>query len=249
MRASEFLPSYVIEAVNTDIMKRGWTKREHRDGLDLRAAANEQGLSVYAYDAGGRQVGFVHFEIIGNNLESFDTWVDSRMRRQGIATVMYNYAKELGNDIAPSSSQTPDGKKFWKSIKQQTTESREEFNQALLQPGFEFTQKINKVTYKVTSELGQLMVTAWDPEGKQIGRAVFWKHQTRSGLESQTTEVAPWWHGKGIATNMYAIVRMLGANINPSLFQSKQGKDMWKKWQQQGDVAQLKNMNAKLKNK
>jgi len=127
------------------------------------------------------------------------------------------------------------------------SESREEFNQALLQPGFKFTQKINSVTYKVTSEPGQLTVTAWDPEGKQIGRAVFWKHQTRSGLESQTTEVAPWWRGKGIATNMYAIVRMLGGNINPSLHQSKQGKDMWKKWQQQGDVAQLKNMNAKIK--
>jgi hypothetical protein len=109
MRASEFLPSYVIEAVNTDIMKQGWTKREHRDGLDLTAAANEQGLSIHAYDAGGRQIGFVHFEIIDDNLESFDTWVDSRMRRQGIATVMYNWAQELGNDIAPSSAQTAGG--------------------------------------------------------------------------------------------------------------------------------------------
>jgi len=115
MRASEFFPSYVFEAVNTDIMKQGWTKREHRDGLDLTAAANEQGLSIHAYDAGGRQIGFVHFEIIDDNLESFDTWVDSRMRRQGIATVMYNWAQELGNDIAPSSAQTAGGKKFWKS--------------------------------------------------------------------------------------------------------------------------------------
>jgi predicted GNAT family acetyltransferase len=249
MRASEFLPSYVIEAVNTDIMKQGWTKNEHKDGLDLRAAANEQGLSIHAYDAGGRQIGFVHFEIIGNNLESFDTWVDSRMRRQGIATVMYNYAKELGNDIAPSSAQTASGKKFWKSMKQQTTESREEFNQDIMQPGFEFEQEMAGITYKVINDSGVVMVTAWDPEGNSIGHAVFWKHQTRSGLESLSTEVNTKWHGKGIAANMYAIVRMLGANINPSLFQSKQGKNMWKKWQQQGDVAQLKSMNAKLKNK
>jgi GNAT superfamily N-acetyltransferase len=76
---------------------------------------------------------------------------------------------------------------------------------------------------------------------------VFWKHQTRSGLESLSTEVNTKWHGKGIAANMYALVRMLGANINPSLFQTKQGKNMWKKWQQQGDVAHLKRMNTKIK--
>jgi len=40
---------------------------------------------------------------------------------------------------------------------------------------------------------------------------------------------------------------MLGANINPSLFQTKQGKNMWKKWQQQGDVAHLKRMNTEIK--
>jgi len=113
----------IDEIVNTSIMKQGWKSQAHRDGLDLRAMANEQGLSISAYDAGGREIGFVHFEIINDKLESFDTWVDSRMRRQGIATVMYNYAKELGNDIAPSSAQTASGKKFWKSMKQQTTEN------------------------------------------------------------------------------------------------------------------------------
>jgi GNAT superfamily N-acetyltransferase len=142
--------------------------------------------------------------------------------------------------------------------------SREKFNTDLMKPGFEFTQKIISntvelrgdkqvtvpvtITYKVvTSELGQPMVTALDPEGKQIGHAVFWNHQTRSGLESISTEVDDDWQGLGIAANMYAVVRMLGANINPSLFQTKQGKNMWKKWQQQGDIAQLKSMNAKIK--
>lgn len=113
----------INEIVNTSIMKQGWKKQDHRDGLDLQAMANEEGLSILAYDAGGREIGFVHFEIIDDKLESFDTWVDPRMRRQGIATVMYNYAKELGNDLAPSTAQTPDGKKFWKSIKQQATEN------------------------------------------------------------------------------------------------------------------------------
>ena len=143
------------------------------------------------------------------------------------------------------------------------SESREEFNQEIMQPGFEFSQEINSntveirgtksvkvpitITYKVTNDSGMPSVTARDPEGNLIGQATFWKHQTRTGLESLSTSVSPDWHGKGIAANMYAIVRMLGANINPSLFQSKQGKNMWKKWRQQGDVAQLKNMNAKIK--
>jgi len=120
------LHQVVSEIVNTSIMKNGWKKQEHRDGLDLRATANEEGLSIFAYDVGGREIGFVHFEIINNKLESFDTWVDPRMRRQGIATVMYNYAKELGNDLAPSTAQTPDGKKFWKSIKKQQTIDNEQ---------------------------------------------------------------------------------------------------------------------------
>ena len=127
------------------------------------------------------------------------------------------------------------------------TEGREEFNWELMQPGFEFEQEIAGVTYKVKYDSGQLIVTAWAPSRKKIGHAVFWKHQTRSGLESLSTEVDPAWQGKGIAANMYAVVRMLGANINPSLFQTRQGKHMWNKWRQQGDVAQLKNMNAKIK--
>ena len=133
------------------------------------------------------------------------------------------------------------------SVTENFAEGREEFNQEIMRPGFEFSQEIAGVTYKVTNDSGQLMVTAWDPEGKQIGHSVFWKHQTRSGLESLSTEVDKDWQRKGIAANMYAVVRMLGANINPSLFQSKRGKNMWKKWQQQGDVAQLKHMNAKIK--
>ena len=133
------------------------------------------------------------------------------------------------------------------SVTENFAEGREEFNQEIMQPGFEFSQEINGVTYKVVNDLGQLMVTAWGPARKKIGHAVFWKHQTRSGLESLSTEVDPDWQGKGIAANMYAVVRMLGANINPSLFQTRQGKHMWNKWRQQGDVAQLKNMNAKIK--
>lgn len=144
-------------------------------------------------------------------------------------------------------NQTPFGIEIERVKNRKVVAEKEQFNQDIMQPGFEFEQEMAGITYKVTNDSGVVMVTAWDSEGNSIGHAVFWKHQTRSGLESLSTEVNTKWHGKGIAANMYALVRMLGANINPSLFQTKQGKNMWKKWQQQGDVAHLKRMNAKVK--
>lgn len=42
--------------------------------------------------------------------------VDPEYRRQGIASVMYQWAKELGNSIEPSHTQTDAGRAFWQSI-------------------------------------------------------------------------------------------------------------------------------------
>jgi len=111
------------EAVNPAIMRPGWERREHRGGLDLLASYNEPNgqrvLSILAYDRGGREIGNAHFEVIDDHLESFDTYVRPDMRHQGIATVMYDYAQELGNDLKPSGYQTGAGKKFWRARKQQ----------------------------------------------------------------------------------------------------------------------------------
>jgi hypothetical protein len=65
-------------------------------------------------------VGQVHFDIEGDHLESFDTHVDIKHRRQGVATAMYNWAKELGNDIVASSKLLPDGNKFWQGSRNKT---------------------------------------------------------------------------------------------------------------------------------
>ena len=127
-------------------------------------------------------------------------------------------------------------------------ESREEFNQEIMQPGFEFSQEINGVTYEVTNDEGLgPVVTVTDKNKEVIAQAAFWKHKTRPGLESLNTYVEPAWQGQGIAANMYAVIRMLGANISPSTNQTDDGQAMWAKWNQQGDVAQLKSMNAKVK--
>ena len=104
----------VDETITGDMFQGSWKKTEHRDGLDLKAVASKKGLSIEAYDAGGRMIGQAHFDIVDDHLESADTHVDRRYRRQGIATAMYNWAKELGNDIVASTSRTTDGRKFWK---------------------------------------------------------------------------------------------------------------------------------------
>jgi hypothetical protein len=71
-------------------------------------------------------------------------------------------------------------------------------------------------------------------------------HQHKDGLESLSTQVRDDWQGKGIATNMYAVMRMLGVNINPATMQSDDGKKMWSKWNKQGDAQHIKSMNAKM---
>jgi hypothetical protein len=134
------------------------------------------------------------------------------------------------------------------AIAQGVTEGQEKFNQAVMQPGFEFGQEINGVTYEVTNDEGPgPVVTVTDKNKEVIAQAAFWKHKTRPGLESLNTYVEPEWQGQGIAANMYAVMRMLGANISPSTIQTDDGQAMWAKWNRQGDAKHLKNLNPRIK--
>ena len=134
------------------------------------------------------------------------------------------------------------------AIAQGVTEGQEKFNRAVMQPGFEFSQEINGVTYEVTNDEGLgPVVTVTDKNKEVIAQAAFWKHKTRPGLESLNTYVEPEWQGQGIAANMYAVMRMLGANISPSTTQTNQGQEMWAKWNKQGDAKHIKTLNARIK--
>jgi len=126
------------------------------------------------------------------------------------------------------------------------TEGQEEFNQAVMQPGFKFKQEINGVVYKVINKMGMPEMVALDKQGQVIGAATFWEHPTLGGLESLSTHVDKAWQGKGIAANMYAVMRMLGVNINPSANRTAMGKAMWAKWSRQGDAKHIKNLNPKV---
>ena len=81
---------------------------------------NAKGLKITAYDPKNfRKIGWVDFIVHkdkkGNTwLESDETEVDDRYQRKGVATMMYAYAKSLGNDIKPSDLQSNSGIKMWK---------------------------------------------------------------------------------------------------------------------------------------
>ena len=68
---------------------------------------------IVAKSAKGGEIGWVNFENKDDKLEALDLSIQSAHRRKGIATEMYRFARELGNDIAPSRLQTGMGKQFW----------------------------------------------------------------------------------------------------------------------------------------
>ena len=93
----------------------GFEHTVDRNGITLKAASNGHGaLQIKAF-VQGKKAGEAYFEMTPDNqhIASDDTHVDERFRRTGIATVMYQYAKELGNSIAPSPDRTPDGNAMW----------------------------------------------------------------------------------------------------------------------------------------
>jgi GNAT superfamily N-acetyltransferase len=76
-------------------------------------------LTINAYDPKKKNkiIGNADFVVKGRgskrSLVSDYTYVDPKYRGEGIATMMYAYAKSLGNDIKGSNIQTPMGKKMW----------------------------------------------------------------------------------------------------------------------------------------
>ena len=130
--------------------------------------------------------------------------------------------------------------------KQGVAEGREKFNDEVMRPGFRWSEDINGITYLVRTRWDNMPEVVARVNNREVGRATFINHRTRSGLESVSTYVSPKWQGWGIAKNMYAVMRMLGANIQPSATQTAMGKDMWAKWKKGGDTKHLTSMNAKI---
>jgi GNAT superfamily N-acetyltransferase len=96
MRAKEFVADF--EGINIAV-------EEESDDLMLRAMA------------GGREMGHAYFVKDGQTLLPQDLEIDPKYQGQGIAAVLYDYAKSLGYEIRRSNQQTDAGKAFWQRHK------------------------------------------------------------------------------------------------------------------------------------
>jgi GNAT superfamily N-acetyltransferase len=102
MRAREF----VTEAKTT---------REDFEGTTIEMVKNGHVLVINALDDWGNNIlGSVAFNIgDDNDLDPQDLKVDERYQGQGIARIMYDYAKSKGYEIHRSYDQTDAGAGFW----------------------------------------------------------------------------------------------------------------------------------------
>ena len=92
----------------------GWVK------ISAKNPYKSDQFRIVARTQNGVDVGWVNFEVKNDKLEALDLSIQPAHRRKGIATEMYKFARELGNDIAPSSLQTGMGKQFWSKIDHST---------------------------------------------------------------------------------------------------------------------------------
>ena len=83
------------------------------DGILVSINTNATNASIYA-TSNGKRLGYAEFDRDDNVLVPYDLAVDDKYRGQGIAAVMYDYAKSLGFTINASTEQTDAGKYFWK---------------------------------------------------------------------------------------------------------------------------------------
>ena len=102
MRAREF----ITEAKTT---------REDFEGMTIEMVKNGHVLVIHALDDWGNNIlGSVAFNIGDDNeLDPQDLKVDERYQGQGIARIMYDYAKSKGYEIHRSYDQTDAGAGFW----------------------------------------------------------------------------------------------------------------------------------------
>lgn len=121
MRARDFL----ADEFNPKVFRRGFeTKKELDDDYTLIARAGYIPYVPGKFVTQSHQfrvevhyrrspVAWVNFEVIDDHLEAVDVTVEPEHRRRGLATAMYRFARDLGNEIRPSPKQTAMGRAFW----------------------------------------------------------------------------------------------------------------------------------------
>jgi GNAT superfamily N-acetyltransferase len=106
------IPAWIPVKQSMAEYRKPKVQQANRDGVDLTAHRYGNELTIDA-DTHGRNLARVVFNVAGQTLVARDLLVDEAYRGQGIAAVMYDYAKELGYRVERSGEQTDAGKSFW----------------------------------------------------------------------------------------------------------------------------------------
>lgn len=124
-RNPSMLPGKMRGAINMEMFDPAYQKiKMLANGIRLKITGSDTGPTVTA-TKDGKLVGHMYGESVNwadpkptDNLESAGTHVNKDFQRQGIATEMYKFLAEEGNDIVPSKAQMADGKSMWKGFEQ-----------------------------------------------------------------------------------------------------------------------------------
>ena len=75
--------------------------------------------------AKGTEIGYANFEQHEDHLEAESIKIEPAHRQKGIASEVYKFVRELGNDVQPSKLQTGMGKLLWSKIDHSTGQRKE----------------------------------------------------------------------------------------------------------------------------
>lgn len=117
-----------VEAVNDEVFWRWFEKKKtitldsgtydlvaKAGSIDLHPAVKNKSeqFRIEVKTSNGVHIGTVNFKRVDDSLEAIDVTIDKNFRRLGLATELYKFARELGNDIKKSDMLTPLGAAFW----------------------------------------------------------------------------------------------------------------------------------------
>ena len=218
------------------------------DGIQVSINTNKTSATVYA-TANGRRLGYAEFDRDGNVLVPYDLAVDDKYRGQGIAAVMYDYAKSLGFKIKASADQTDDGKYFWRKNrgnkriweteldeiarlpksdagdfgdKGTIVAPKNDVKKTPLPGGSQFTYAVNRTG---TGDI-EIMIFDGDTIAEELD--LFETQDVTGAWRVETVVVDPDYRGRGLGKALYGIaLSILKLTIEAGDTQTRHGQQMW----------------------
>jgi predicted GNAT family acetyltransferase len=243
MRAQEF----VTEAVHPDVVSKeyfndptpnvrmGDFEFNARTFTGAMADPNARGLQIRAYDPkrpkGQNLIGSADFVVKSNKkgnrwLESDDTEVNDEYRGQGVAAMMYAFAKSLGNDIKDSPYKSRAGGDMWHKWGK---DARHLVGEQSIAEYKKSREEFEGITIEMVENGHVLVINALDDWGNNVLGSVAFNIGDDNELDPQDLKVDKRYQGQGIARVMYDYVKSLGYTINRSWDQTDAGAGFWNK--------------------